>query len=130
MMSIAMGLSYTWPLALSLRIVPVLTLVGMALSVPTLYSVVGFAVHGKKNDINNTIESALMLCCRSFGAETAVETLRCTIAGFILPAAQVMLVTGQVATAVAAAATGFTGACGIFFLVVGGAEEAQREEGW
>ena len=124
-MSIAMGLSYTWPLALSLRIVPVLTLVGMA-----LYSVVGFAVHGKKNDINNTIESALMLCCRSFGAETAVETLRCTIAGFILPAAQVMLVTGQVATAVAAAATGITGACGVFFLVVGGAEEAQREEGW
>ena len=54
MMSVSMAMGMAWPLAISIRQgSPGLTIAGMVLSVPIIYSVVGFATHAKRKEIDD-----------------------------------------------------------------------------
>ena len=126
MMSFCIAFGLTWPVSMSIkskmRGIGV-TLCSLVCTAPVLYAVVGMATRSSKKDVASAMEGAK-------NRDLPSRLLACTLAGFLFPAAQVMVATGEIATAIGAVLTGVAGSVGLFLAIVDTASEARKEENW
>lgn len=126
MMATCIAAGLTWPMSMSMRSGirgMGVTMCSLMCTGSALYAVIGFATRASASDVAAAMESAK-------NREVPTRLLACLLAGFIFPAAQVAVATGEVATGLSAVLTGLAGSIGLFFSVVDSAGEARREEGW
>ncbi len=126
MMTACMAAGLTWPLSMSIRSGTRgigMTVCSLVCTAPVLYAVVGLATRSSESDVATAMESAK-------SRELPTRLLMCLLAGFVFPALQVTVATGEIATGLSAVLTGLAGSFGLFFSVVDTAGEARREEGW